>query len=526
MKNLLLTGFMATGKSTIGSLIARKYGLAFVDIDTEVEHCTGLTISQIFVEHGEAYFRDVERRVLAKTLKGRDQVVATGGGSLLEAGSRDLLDAGDTVVCLTCTPDALLERMKTSQNRPLAPGGDVRALQALLEQRKPVYDLFRQVDTTGTGAEDVVEQVATVARLGELSRYSIAQARESVITFAHGASRRASLLLNEVTGSDHILVVTESNVWEAGLVEPLLAAIRDAGKQVGHVCLPAGEQSKDLRSLESLYRACMQHNLERSATVLAVGGGMLCDIAALGAATYLRGLRLVLVPTTLLAQVDAAIGGKAAIDLAGAKNLVGAFYPADSVIIDPETLDTLAPPRLSEGLAEVVKIALMRDALLFDQTAALPSERAILEHTHVIRSAAMQKVRVVQEDPFEHGVRALLNFGHTVGHAIEASSAYALSHGEAISIGMCAESWLAHRSGLCDAPVVERLRDLLSRFHLPTSTEMSDVDTAMLYMGQDKKRMNGKLRFALPTAIGAGVVVDVEPADARRSVAHVMGARA
>lgn len=526
MRNLVLTGFMATGKTTVGRLISQRFGLPFIDTDEEIERLEGRSVSEIFAESGQAYFRRLEREVLARSLDGQGRIVASGGGALLSSESRALLHHDDHVVCLTCSTDRLQERVEASGGRPLLPGTDVRALEALLGERHAVYALFDQVDGTDASPDEVATAVAAHARLAEIGRYAIEQRRESVLIFERGAGTNPAILMQALHAVPQALVITDDAVWDIGLVQPLLDALDACTRQVAVVRLPPGEQHKDFHSLEHLYRTCMEQRLERGAVIVGVGGGVVCDIAALTAATYLRGVRLALVPTTLLAQVDAAIGGKAAIDLDGVKNLIGAFYPAEAVIVDPATLDTLPHARLSEGMAEVVKIAMMRSHALFERAAGLETVSDVLRCPDIIRGAAAEKLRVVRDDPLEHGVRTLLNFGHTVGHAIEAASDYGLSHGDAISAGMVAETWLAETLNICSGDVLPRLCGVLERLGLPAAAPPLDTDAALDSMRQDKKRIAGKLRFALPTRIGEGAVVEVAEADARRAVERALGGAA
>jgi 3-dehydroquinate synthetase len=238
------------------------------------------------------------------------------------------------------------------------------------------------------------------------------------------------------------------------------------------------------------------------------------------AATYMRGVHLVLAPTTLLAQVDAAIGGKVAVDATGVKNLAGAFYPADVVAIDPLVLQTLNDGLLSEGMAEVIKIAFVQSAELLTDLERLAGARDVLGRTDIARLAALLKADLVARDPYERGDRALLNFGHTVGHGLEAASGYRLSHGEAIAIGMIAELRIAVELGHSQPGLLPRLTDRLASVGLPTSGFSANVDPSdvLRAMGGDKKRASGVTRFAVPVAAGEGAVIAVSKEDEERAI--------
>jgi 3-dehydroquinate synthase len=393
-------------------------------------------------------------------------------------------------------------------------------LERRLAQRQPVYDAFEAVDTTGRSVDEVVRDVAARSGLAEVGCLAFERRRESDIIFGRG-------ILGDLGGAmaarglrGQIMLVSDRGAREAGWAEQALRSLATAELQFVHVPIEGGEGDKALATVERVYRAGADRQLDRSAVIVGLGGGALCDLAGFVAATYLRGIELVLVPTTLLAQVDAAIGGKVGVDLLGFKNAVGAFYPARIVVIDPETLSSVPPALLSDGLAEVVKIAFVRSGALLDRLESLPRREAILAGPDIIRAAGEEKIRLVRIDPYERGERALLNFGHTVGHAIESGSGFRLSHGQAIAIGMVAETWLAECEGWCPSGTLDRLMAILQRLELPVSTA-GDPDRIAPLMDQDKKRRDGRIRFAIPADIGCGVVVEVSAEQARAAVGHV-----
>ncbi len=280
------------------------------------------------------------------------------------------------------------------------------------------------------------------------------------------------------------------------------------------VVLPDGEQYKTLASAARLYTDFVAAGLDRQGTVIALGGGVVGDVAGFAAATYLRGVRLVQMPTSLLAMVDSSVGGKVGVDLPQGKNLVGAFKQPDAVLIDPEVLKTLPEREWRCGLAEVIKHGLLADEELLEQveqTGVFDREIQPEWAAELVRRAVQVKVDVVQADPFERGVRAHLNLGHTFGHAIEQVSAYAWPHGEAVGVGLAAAAWLSHRLWLCGAALPERVERILTGVGLPT--RLGDFDPEALYraMGTDKKRQAGRLRFVLLRGIGQPVIVDDVP---------------
>jgi len=299
--------------------------------------------------------------------------------------------------------------------------------------------------------------------------------------------------------------------------------------------VPPGESSKTLAQAGELHDACLRAGLDRGSVVIALGGGVVTDLAGFVAATYMRGIPWVAVSTTLLGQVDAAVGGKTAVDHPECKNLIGAFHQPSSVLCDVATLATLPEEELRTGLAEVVKHAMIRDAELFarlerEAAAVLARDPAVLEQ--IVARNVHIKVEVVSADERESDLRRILNYGHTIGHALE--SLLNLAHGRAVALGMMAETWIAERRGLVGRGVVERQKALLERFGLPTALPPSpsglrrtgpkplDPDRCQEIMRHDKKAEAGRLCFVLPEAIGrVRVVQDVTDEEIRAALASL-----
>lgn len=322
------------------------------------------------------------------------------------------------------------------------------------------------------------------------------------------------------------LVITDDTV--AGIhLDPVTRSLAAAGFTVSSAIVPAGEQSKSFEQLSRLCDACFRAGLERRSLIVALGGGVIGDLAGFVAATYLRGLPFVQAPTTLLAQVDSSIGGKTGINLPGGKNLVGSFHQPVLVLADVAALATLDDRQFSSGLAEVVKHAMIRDAALFDLLESdagklLARDPATLEEI-VARNCGV-KAAVVSADEREEGLRASLNYGHTVGHAVESVASYGVyTHGEAVALGMAAAAVIARsRSYISDAVVVQQNK-LLESFGLPTRLRRPlDADALLEAMRHDKKVLSGRLRFVLPVAIGqTRLVDDVTDDELRRAVSKI-----
>ena len=321
-------------------------------------------------------------------------------------------------------------------------------------------------------------------------------------------------------------VVTDANV-SAHYLEPALESLRQAGLRTASIIVPPGETSKTLAQAAALYDRLLEAEMDRGSVVVALGGGVVSDLAGFVAATYMRGIPWVAVPTTLLSQVDASVGGKTAVDHPLCKNLIGAFHQPSAVLADVETLRTLPDEELRTGLAEVVKHAMIRDADLFAALEA-QADRLLARDPKVLEDVVMRNVEikaaVVMADERESGLRRILNYGHTVGHALESLSlktdgAAALAHGRAVALGMMAEAQIAQRRGLVGQAIVERQKNLLQRFGLPVRVKAPDVKACLDLVRHDKKAEAGRLRFVLPESIGSvRVVDDVTDAEIREAL--------
>ncbi len=321
-----------------------------------------------------------------------------------------------------------------------------------------------------------------------------------------GLLSQAGQLLLECGLDGRVVVISDETVAQL-YGERVIGALTSAGLQADLVSFPAGESSKNLRTVERLYGRLLELGADRTSIVAALGGGVVGDTAGFVAATYMRGLPLVQLPTSLLAMVDSSVGGKVGVDLPQGKNLVGAFHPPRLVVADTETLESLPEGQFVSGLAEVVKAGIIGDPELFQHL----ETRGWQPVGWVIQRAVAVKVAVVEEDPGETGRRAVLNLGHTFGHALELLSDYALPHGHAVSIGMVVAARVARMMGLCRPELEERVAALLGRLGLPVTWTGSTPDEVLVAMAHDKKRRAGRLRFVLPVRLGHVVIRDDVP---------------
>ncbi len=337
-----------------------------------------------------------------------------------------------------------------------------------------------------------------------------------------GLLEHAGTMLRECRVRGRVVVITDSRVRPiyGPTLEKSLAA---AELQTAVIELPEGEQQKSLDTAGRVCEELTNLNAERNTPILALGGGVIGDLAGFVAATYLRGVPLVQIPTTLLAQVDSSIGGKVAVNHGRLKNRIGAFYQPRMVISDIATLRTLPAGEISDGLAEVIKYGVILDAPLFGFVARRLNRIKALDTTaleHVVYRCARIKAQVVAQDELDQFLRNILNYGHTVGHAVETASGFAVRHGEAVAVGMVAAGRIALRMGAFTADEARRIEGLLVRAGLPVNLPPYPVDQLMDIMKHDKKMRQGKLVFILPRAIGdVFVSEEVDPS----LVASVLG---
>ncbi|HEY9075595.1 MAG TPA: 3-dehydroquinate synthase [Anaerolineaceae bacterium] len=509
--SILLYGPSGSGKSTAGAVLAQALDLPFVDLDREIERACGMQVSQIFDTEGEAAFRSLEVAHLSHLLKGGRKVIALGGGALTNLACRTLAEELGQVLLLNAHAETLCARLQAdSEVRPLLAGNCLERLKALLARRREHYASFPlAVDTTLLTPAETAWEVQR--QLGCFRIHSVEGAK------TRRAGQEAYDVIVEPGCLDtvgkrmqarglHGPVVVVCDSHTSGLFgERVLASLREAGYSACLAEFPAGEAHKRIETAARLWDTFLSAGMERRSTALALGGGVVTDMVGFAAAAYLRGVRWVALPTSLLGMVDASTGGKTGIDLAQGKNLVGAFHSPALVLADPLTLKTLPMEELRSGLAETLKHGVIADPVLFE-ACKMPVT------ADLVRRAVAVKAQVVEVDPFEQGVRATLNYGHTIGHAIEQVSGFRLRHGEAVAVGMVIEARLAETLRIAEYGVSEKIETALARIGLPVAVPPGlDLDLIMASMNRDKKKSGGKVKFALPVKIGEvkyGIEID------------------
>ena len=489
----------------MGRRLARNLKLPFVDLDRVIETNAGMSIAQIMEQQGEATFRDMEAAALSEILSqagsvtdAPDKVIALGGGALLREENRTLVEARGRVILLMAELSTLLQRMHNdSGKRPLLVGDLNSKLKALLENRTHHYSSFPLIIPVDhkTTDQNVREAQMVLGRyhLSAMGEYDVIVGRVSELT---------NFPMQNPT------VVTDEQVARLH-GESMLTSLRDAGFTPEMITLPAGEVHKNVETIQKLWHQFLEYGLDRKSTVIALGGGVISDMAGFAAATYMRGVNWVVVPTTLLSMVDASLGGKTGFDLPQGKNLIGSFYPPKLVLADPQLLKTLPEAEFISGMAEVVKHGIIADPELFALCAqGLDCIREDLEK--VVKRAMAVKIRIIEDDPYEKGFRAALNLGHTVGHAVELASKFELRHGEAIAIGMAVEAEHAERIGLAKNGLSDEITAVLAKLGLPVQIPKDlSREEILRAMRVDKKKNAASIRFALPVEVGKVELVGV-----------------
>ncbi len=505
--HLFLYGPSGSGKSTVSKLLAKALGLPFLDLDAEIENAAGQTIYQYMLENEEAAFRELEKSVLRKNVDGVEKVIALGGGTLLCDENRILVQTNGQVIFLDAEPSVLAARLAQDVNqRPLLNGELEKSLKSLLKEREAHYNSF-PLRVDASRLPDIV--VWDIQQL--LGRYHLCNMGPGydALVQESGMDTLGEMLRVREFG-EMILVVSDANVAPL-YAERVMASLRSAQFTVSKLIIPAGETHKTIETVESLWRACLDANIDRKSTIIALGGGVVSDLVGFSAATFMRGCKWIALPTTLLAMVDAGIGGKTGFDMPEGKNLVGAFYPPRFVLADPDVLFTLPVRELRAGLAEVIKHGVIANPDLF-YLCAEGWDRVAAQLPEVVRRGMAVKVKVIEEDPYELGYRAALNFGHTVGHAVELVSKFRMIHGEAVAVGMVAEAKLAERLSIANPGLADKLAGVLSGLGLPVEIPQDLPRSALVSaMKVDKKKSNGTVRFTLPVKIGevkTGIIVD------------------
>ena len=507
MNNVVLVGFMGSGKSTVGRMLAERTNRPFIDLDEHIAADAGRSIAEIFAAEGEAGFRRREAQSLRKALDNRDVIVAAGGGAPMPEENWRQMREGNCVVSLIAAPAELARRLNGSKDRPLLEPDVPSAIASLLPDRIGRYvaaDLV--VGTDGRKPAEVAADIQSWLPRGGVHRIALdILGAPHELTIGTHLSSLVAQSLKRLAPSQPVAIVSDWVILGKHL-KPLADALDAVGIKATPVLVPSGEAAKELDSLSAIYAELARIGVDRQGCLIAFGGGTVGDVAGFAAATWMRGIRYVQVPTTLLAMVDSSIGGKTAINLPAGKNLAGAVHQPAAIFADMDYLDSLPNEEYRAALAEVIKAGMICDRSFVEWLAAnlvglLGREPAVVDEA--LRRAIKIKADVVGRDPHEAGERAILNYGHTLGHALERAAGYGtLRHGEAVAWGMEVAARLSVMTGTCRAEDVTIQHTLLERAGLLGKRPAVKPLDLLGAIHHDKKSRAGKIRWVLLREVG------------------------
>ncbi|MCP4482344.1 MAG: 3-dehydroquinate synthase [bacterium] len=508
--NIVLTGYMGTGKTAVANELQKQLGWEVIDVDERIVIYENSTIDDIFTKKGEPYFRKVESKIIAELSNLDQKIIATGGGAVLNQSNIYTLKKNGLLICLSAQAEQIYQRLKGDNTRPLLKVSDPLAtIKEMLKARANFYaNNNYKIETINLTIQEVAKKI--IKLMPQAIDVKLNQNPYKIYL-----NKPFQELVHFLPPAYKVLVISDTHVAPKYLVD-FMTSLKEKYNTNFHL-IPSGEKYKNLSEISKIYEAAIKHGLDRDSLIIALGGGVVGDMAGFAAATYLRGINYIQVPTTLLAQVDASIGGKTGVDLKHGKNLIGAFHQPSLVWIDPQFLNTLNDNEYRNGLAEVVKYSVISqgtwDFLSSNIEKILKKEPKILKK--MLEISARAKAQVVSEDEKEAGLRKILNLGHTLGHALEANFNYEYKHGEMVAVGIIFASHLASKLKICNHNIETELQKTLLKI-LPNSKDGSNLidkiknkiknkqhlNHIMDIMAKDKKMSEGKIDFIVPEKIG------------------------
>ena len=518
-------GMPGAGKSTVGRAVAHLLNMPFADSDALIVQRTGTSLSEVMGQFGEAGFRTIEADVVAKKLQDFGGVLSLGGGAVTSAATRRALK-GHRVILIDADDEVLADRIIHSRNeRPLLRDDPRGGLTRLRSQRDAIYHQLA-TDIIYSSAQPAVELAHQVVAMLQGAYTSLQVGDENGYTVHIGHQLRQRIT-NAAAGAPAALIVHAPEAPLREYAQQVAADLQRAGSMAHLFELPRAEAAKDISTVQAAWDFAGEHQLGRDAVVVAIGGGATTDVGGFIAATWLRGIPLINVPTTLLGMVDAAVGGKTGINTSHGKNLVGAFYPPRAVLCDLDVLASVPQEEIRSGLAEVIKCGFIRDRAILEVVAE--HGQGVLNvqpdgplHELVERSVAV-KSAIVSADLKESGLREILNYGHTLGHAIERHEHYHRRHGEAVAIGCVFAAALAEAMKIAPAGFTDLHRSAFAAVGLPISYRGASRKELLQTMHSDKKVRDGHLRFVVLKEIGEPTVVTDPPREALAQAFSAVG---
>ena len=530
-KILYIIGFSGTGKSAASKLAAEALGWKLFDMDQIIEEEIGKPISQIFEQNGEEWFRDKESELLLKLSKENNCIISTGGGLPVKGSNFDIMNNSGYVLTLDASIDIIVKRLKNKNSegeneKSLRPKLIQSRLSEITQFKSERSDIYAKSDFTINTNKLSVEEVANnivyqaekyVDQLNSLHFEQFDSFCTNVLSKNNQYGVFVGLdiykylpeVMNKIINKQKVYLLSDDGS------KPYMRKIQQvfelAGKSTTTFVIPQGETSKSLSISSKIYEWLSYEHADRGDVLIGVGGGVVGDITGFVASTYMRGIKFVLVPTTLLSMSDSSIGGKTAVDVNKIKNLVGSFYNPSLVYSDLISLKTLPERQINSGWAELIKHGFIKDRDLLDQMIQIQDYKKINDNvSSIIKKSIQIKGEIVTVDENEkYGSRIMLNYGHTLGHAIESSTNLEqYTHGEAVSIGMSFAAKLSNHLNMLSDEDLKLHNHILKKFDLPVSPDNIDWDKCFELIKNDKKVKNGKINWILLESLGKAVVRD------------------
>ena len=527
--NLVITGFSGTGKSLVTREVARRLNWDFLDTDDEIVKQIGRPITEIFRDDGEARFRELEHQAIKNACEQKQLVIAIGGGAIVDPRNYELLFETGLIICLEAKPEKIYERLfreaacnPETEVRPLLtvenPLERISQLKAARQSHYAKADWTIHTDYLSIGgvAKEIIRAWKLLSRTDSYELLNtndkniaclVETATQSYPVFVgYGLMDKLGEKMKQAALSGTATIISDENVFSLYGTR-VKGILNSAGFPVNDFVVPPGEETKGMDYAIKIYDFLVENRAERDDIIIALGGGVVGDLAGFIAATFLRGMPWIQVPTSLIAMVDASIGGKVAVNHPEGKNLIGSFYQPHLVLVDPQTLTTLPQRELNSGWVEVIKHGLILDEefvqfLENNRSGLIELEPELVTHA-ITRSAAIKAQMVSQDEKEKEGKRTILNYGHTIAHGLEAATQYRrFLHGEAVAIGIVGAAKLSQRLGLLHSTMVQRQQAILREFGLPTGFSDLNVTEITRAMEVDKKTKGKAIRWVLLHDIG------------------------
>ena len=495
-----------SGKTTVGRLLSKSLNLKFVDLDEYIEKKTNLRIREIFSKYGESYFRELEGKACEELAKKNDHIISTGGKTLLFKKNLNLFLSSSLIITLLCKPEKIIKRLKNGyKTRPLLSLNPSESILKIYEERISKYSNFpNKIETDNLKPEEVVKKILNILE-GREKKFNIrVNNKDSLIFIKKGLLNNLGFYIRRIYKGKEIFILIDKKILDL-YGKKILNNLRENDLEPKIYIISSKEKNKNFNKAKRIYSWLIGEKAHRSSLFLCIGGGIISDLGGFIASTYHRGMKLINIPTTLLSQIDASIGGKNGVNFEGIKNQIGTIYFPEAILIDPLFLISLKNSQMKEGVVEALKAGVIGDPELFKLIKnhcfeLLFKDLNLLEE--LICRAIHVKLSIVRKDAYEKNLRRFLNLGHTFAHALESYFNYKISHGKAVGLGLISAFKLGVLLNICSEHHLLEIRKILNNIGLPVKIKTFDILEVISLMHYDKKREEENIPFIIPKDIG------------------------